>query len=254
MSWYGQGGDAVGAPVDDPGALVDQVLLIEGDKHVAHRLGEALVHGEAGALPVGGNAQLLLLLDDAGAVFGLPVPHPLQELLPAQVVAAEALVVAQLLLHLYLGGDAGVVGAGEVQGGIALHPLVADEHVLEGVVHGVAHVELAGDVGGRHDNGKGLLFWVANAPEAAVFLPLLINAALCLLGLVDLGQFFFHVHSPIIRVLIFFITASQQVIGCHVVKVRYSDQDRGRWLPLAALISDIGIQRKPHLIDQTFLR
>ena len=116
-----------------------------------------------------------------------------------------------------------------------------------------AHVELSGDVGGRHDDGEGLFLGVPAALEAAAFLPLLVNAALCFLGLVDfrrykrmqgyaalylpgtdhagiatqvkvelvdLGQFFFHVHSPIIRVLIFFITASQQVIGCYVVKVR----------------------------------
>ena len=51
---------------------VNQVLLVEGDEHMAHRPAQPLVHGEAGALPVGGDAQLLLLLDDAGAVFGLP--------------------------------------------------------------------------------------------------------------------------------------------------------------------------------------
>ena len=107
-----QGGDAVGAPVDDAGALVDQALVIEGHEHVAHGLGQALVHGEAGAAPVAGHTQLLLLLHDSRAVLGLPVPHPLQELLPAQVVAGQALLGAQLLLHLDLGGDSGVVGTG----------------------------------------------------------------------------------------------------------------------------------------------
>ncbi len=179
-------------PVDDAGALVNQPLFVQRDEHVAHRLGQPLVHGEAGALPVGGHAQLLLLLHNAVAVLVLPLPHPLQELLPAQVVAGEALLFPQLLLHLDLGGDARVVGAGDIQGGISLHPLVADEHILHGVVHGVADVELSGDVGGRHDDGEGLLLWVADAPEAAVFLPCLVNAALHLLGLVDLWQFFAH--------------------------------------------------------------
>ena len=36
--------------------------------------------------------------------------------------------------------------AGHPEGLIALHPLVADKDVLEGAVHGMAHVELAGDV------------------------------------------------------------------------------------------------------------
>ena len=56
----------------------------------------------------------------------------------------------------------------------------------------MAHVELAGDVGGRHDDGEGLLVRVAVALEAAVLLPHLVDAALHLLGFIDLGQFFFH--------------------------------------------------------------
>ena len=162
---------------------------------MAHRLGQPLVHGEAGALPIAGHAQLLLLLHNAAAVLVLPVPYPLQELLPAQVVAGEALLLPQLLLHLDLGGDARVISAGEIQRGIALHPLIADEHILYGIVHGVANVELAGDVGGRHDNGEGLLLGVAHAPEAAVFLPGPVDAALHLLGLIDLGQFLVHIQS-----------------------------------------------------------
>ncbi len=192
----GQGSDAVGTPVDDAGPLVDQPLLVQGDEHVAHRPAQPLVHGEAGPLPVGGDAQLLLLLDDAGAVLGLPVPDPLQKPLPAQVVAAQALIFAQLLLHLHLGGDARVVRPGEVERRVPLHPLVPDEHVLEGVVHGVAHVELSRHVGRGHDNGEGLPFGVPVSPEAAVLLPALVNAGLHLLGLVDLGQFFSHVNSP----------------------------------------------------------
>ena len=163
---------------------------------MAHRVGQALVHGEPGAAPVTGGAQLLLLLHDAVAELVLPVPHPLQELLPAQIVAGQALALAQLLLHLDLGGDAGVVGAGHPQGGIALHPLEADQDVLEGAVHGVAHVELAGDVGGRHDDGEGAFVRVAVALKAAVLLPHLIDAALHLPGFIDLRQFLFHLlHS-----------------------------------------------------------
>ena len=163
---------------------------------MADSLTEALVHGEPGTGPVAGGAQLLLLLHDAVAVLVLPVPHPLQEFLPAQVIAGQALVFAQLLLHLDLGGDAGVVGAGHPQGGVALHPLEADQDVLEGGVHGMAHVELAGDVGGRHDNGEGLLVGITVALKAAVFLPHLVDAALHLLGFIDLGKFFLHLlHS-----------------------------------------------------------
>lgn len=60
----------------------------------------------------------------------------------------------------------------------------------------MAHVELAGDVGGRHDNGEGLLVGITVTLEAAVFLPHLVDAALHLLGFINLGKFFFHLlHS-----------------------------------------------------------
>ena len=63
----GQGGLVKGAPVHRLHALVDEALVVEGDEHMAHRVGQALVHGEPGAAPVTGGAQLLLLLHDAVA-------------------------------------------------------------------------------------------------------------------------------------------------------------------------------------------
>ena len=72
---------------------------------------------------------------------------------------------------------------------------VCEHHLLP--FHGVAHVELAGDVGGRHDDGEGLLLRVLHALEAVMVLPHLINAGLHLLGLIHLRQFFVHVDSPL---------------------------------------------------------
>ena len=83
-------------PVDDAAALVDQALIVELAERLAHGLGAALVHREAGAGPVTARAHLLLLLDDAVTVFILPLPDPLQELLPAQVIASLALLDTQL--------------------------------------------------------------------------------------------------------------------------------------------------------------
>ena len=42
-------------------------------------------------------------------------------------------------------------GKTEPEGGVALHPLEAGEDVLEGAVHGVAHVELARGSAGVRD-------------------------------------------------------------------------------------------------------
>ena len=182
----GQRRQAVGAPVDDAAALIDQTLVIQLAEGLPDGLGAALVHGEAGPVPVAGGAHLLLLLHNAVAVLLLPGPHALQELLPAQVIAGQALL-AQVLLHLDLGGDAGVVRAGQPQGLVPLHPLEADEDVLQGGVHGVAHVQLAGDVGGRHHDGKGLLVGIRLRLEAAAVHPHLVDPGLHLPGIVHLG-------------------------------------------------------------------
>jgi hypothetical protein len=70
----GQGRVAAVAPVDDVIALIDQALFVKLDENLAHRLGEALVHGEAFPLPVAGGAQAFELVDDGAAVFLSPFP------------------------------------------------------------------------------------------------------------------------------------------------------------------------------------
>ena len=135
-----EGGVAARAPVDDPAAAVDDPLFVEADEHGAHRPVEPFVHGEALPRPVAGEAEAAHLLGDAPPVALLPLPHPLDEGLPAQVVAGEALP-RQLALDHVLGGDAGVVGAGDPQGGVALHALAPDQGVLDGHVEGMAHVQ-----------------------------------------------------------------------------------------------------------------
>ena len=85
-----------------------------------------------------------------------------------------------------------MVGAGDPKGGVALHPLEAGQDVLQGAVQRVAHMELAGDVGGRHDDGERLLLGVLHALEAVMILPHLIDAGLHLLWLRHRWQCFVH--------------------------------------------------------------
>ena len=175
----------MGAPVDNAAALVDQTLFVQGDEDLPHGLGAALVHGEPGALPVAACAQLLLLLHDAVAVLVLPVPDALQKLFTTKIVAGQPLL-AKLLLHLDLGGDAGVIDAGNPQGVVALHPLEPDQGILQCRVHGVTHVQLTGDVGWGHDDGEGLLAFIHLGVEVAALLPHVVDLGLHLLRLVDL--------------------------------------------------------------------
>ena len=174
----GQSRHAVRAPVDDAAALVDQALVIQLAERLAHGARAPLVHREAVAAPVAGRAHLLLLLDDAVAVFLLPRPDALEELLTAEVIAGQALLFAQVFLDLDLRGDAGVVGAGQPQRLVALHPLEAGQDILQRAVERVAHVQLAGDIRRRHDDREGLLVGVRLGLEAVVVHPHLVDAGL----------------------------------------------------------------------------
>jgi hypothetical protein len=82
----------------------------------------------------------------------------------------------QHFFHLQLGGDAGMVGAGHPERGLALHPGAANHQIFQGDKHDVAHVQFAGDVGRR--NGDGKRFGVGRARfrfEPAVFFPPLVG-------------------------------------------------------------------------------
>ena len=189
-----QGSGAVGAPVDDAAALVDQAFLVKADEDFADRPGALLVHGEAQAGPVAAGAQRLQLLQNAAAVLLLPGPHLVQELLAAKIETGQALA-AQLLLHLDLGGDAGVVGAGQPEGGVALHPLVADQGVLDGLVESVPQMELPRHVGRRDDDGERFLVRVSVGGEPAAVQPHLVDALFRGLRIVHLGKLFHMNHS-----------------------------------------------------------
>ena len=124
----------------------------------------------------------------------LPRPDTLQELLASQIVAGQSFGFTQLLLHLDLGGDAGVVAAGEPQGFVALHTLETGQNVLQRAVQRVTHVQLTGDVGGRHDDREGLFVGVRLRLEAVAVHPQLVNAGFHVPRVVDLGQFF-HIYD-----------------------------------------------------------
>jgi hypothetical protein len=76
-----------------------------------------------------------------------------QELL-AREVAPLDLPRGQIALHHHLRGDTGMVGARLPKHVIALHALLADQNVLERVVERVAHMQRAGDIGRRNDDGE----------------------------------------------------------------------------------------------------
>ena len=89
-----------------------------------------------------------------------------------------------------------MVSARHPQSGIALHALVAGQDILPGFVHGVAHVQLAGNIRRRHYDGERLFAAVDLGVEIALIAPFLVNSILCAFGIILLGEFFCHDGPP----------------------------------------------------------
>ena len=175
----GQGGQAARAPVDDPLGAVDQVVVVQPLEDRLHGAGQPLVHGEPLARPVHAVAEAAHLGQDLAAVLGLPLPHPLDERLAAQVVAGQALL-GELPLDDVLGGDARVVHAGQPQRAVALHAAAPGQGVHQRVVERVADVQRTRYVRRRQHDAEarrgGILLGFRR--EVARLLPVLVTAGL----------------------------------------------------------------------------
>ena len=183
------GSQRTGAPVDHARAAIDVAFVVQLDEDLLHGAGVGGVEGEAFARPVARGADLAQLLCDDAAELVLPLPNPLDETIAPKVVARFLFVLAQVLFHRRLRGEAGVVGAGQPEHFAAVHPRLAGENVLNGVVEHVAERQLAGDVRRRHDDGIGRLRRLRIGDKNAALLPLLVEAVFDLLGDVGGGEF-----------------------------------------------------------------
>ena len=176
--YVGKRGTADRAPVYKAAALVDKPLVVEAQEVLLYGLVAAFVHGKALAAPVAGCTHLALLHGNAVAVLFLPCPGALKKFLAAELFFGLAFFFLYLIDYLYLCGYAGVVCARQPQGAVALHPLKADQNILQGRVHCVAHMELTSDVWRRHHYGERLFVGVLVRGKLAGFLPSLVDAVL----------------------------------------------------------------------------
>ena len=162
-------------PIDQALAAVDQALFVQAHEGLGDRGGGHRVHGEHAARPVAAGAEPAHLPLDGAAGLFLPGPDLLDEGVAAQRVAGFALALEhQVAADHHLGGDAGVVGAHLPQRAVTAHAVVADQRVLQGVLERVAHVQRAGDVRRRQQDGVGRA--VARGRERAAAFPLLVQA------------------------------------------------------------------------------
>ncbi len=85
----GDGGVQFRVPVHQALAAIDQAFVEQAHEGLGDGL-DSFVHGEALARPVGRGAEAAHLLGDGVAGIFLPLPHFLDELLAAEVVARDA--------------------------------------------------------------------------------------------------------------------------------------------------------------------
>ena len=122
-------------------------------EHFGDRARERGVHGELVALPVHRRTEAAQLIGDDSTGFLFPFPNAFDKGVATEFDAALSRRI-QLAFHHHLRGNPGVVRARLPQGVEAAHSLVADERIQDGVLKGMPHVQRAGDVGRRDDDGK----------------------------------------------------------------------------------------------------
>jgi hypothetical protein len=85
-----------------------------------------------------------------------PLPDALDQLVAAQIVPRLVFFSSQAAFDHRLRRDARVIGAGHPQRRTALHPLHADQDVLQRIVQRVAQMQRPGDVRRRDHDAKRL--------------------------------------------------------------------------------------------------
>ena len=167
----GNRGMQLGVPVDQPLVLVDQPLLVQRHEDLDYGAAQPLVHGKAFTAPVAGRAETAELAGDRTAGLFLPFPDFFEELLAPQVAPLNTLGLQPAFDH-HLGGDTGMVGARLPQHVQPVHAFVTDQDILQGVIEGMAHMQVAGDIRRRNDNTIGIRASLVAGGEIAVLFPL----------------------------------------------------------------------------------
>ena len=116
-----------------------------------------------------------------------PLLGMFEEAFPPEIIFAFPFL-PELLFHLGLGGNPGVVGSGEPKYGVALLAGPAGKNVLDGVVEHMSHGQHPSHIGWGDDDGVRGFFRIRVPLKGTVLFPGMIEAVLHLFWLVC----FFH--------------------------------------------------------------
>ena len=191
----GNRGLALRAPVHNPAPLVDPALLMHFDEDFRDRPVAALVHREPLPVPVTRRTQLLQLRHNPVAIHVAPLPALFEEPLAAEVRLRDPLLL-QLIDHLHLSRDRGVVRARLPQCLIPLHPAKPDNNILHRLVQSMPHVQLPRDIRRRDHNRERLLAVVHHRMKIFLILPVPIDPVLNPARIIHLIQLSAHTILP----------------------------------------------------------
>jgi len=177
-------------PVNQALAAVNQVFFVQADEDFFHGVGKAFIHGEALALPVHGVAETAHLTGNGAARFRFPLPDFVDERVATVVVAGFPFFSGNFTLNHHLGRDTRVVSPRLPQGVFALHALVADHGVHDGLLESMTHMQTAGDVRRRDHDAEGLFAFVAVRLEIALLFPVLVKRLFDIAWVICLFHYF----------------------------------------------------------------
>ena len=133
--------------------------------------------------------------------------------------------VAHRFHDFHFGGNGGMVSSGQPQRRVALHPVIADRRVLQNAVHGMAHMELSGNIGRRHDNREGFLSLFAVSDKSVRLFPCFVKICFDRLRVkagfhVGAGHFLFH----LLYLLLYANSSDPDGRSCNLLKVPVKKQ------------------------------
>ena len=147
-----KGSQSLRVPVYHTYTTVNQSLIIKVYKYFQYTFATLFIHSESGAVPITGSTEFTQLLQDDATMFICPLPGMLQEFVTGKICLLDTLC-SQLIYYLRFRSDRSVVSTRYPAGIFTFHTGTAYQNILNGIIKHVSHVEHAGDVRGRNDDG-----------------------------------------------------------------------------------------------------